>query len=117
MDLLRAMKEINETPTSLVLALLNDLLVDIVGKVATFSMADFCKIKLSFKDFLNAFVDRYVYQHASLDKFSPLKWKLHFLDVVGKVVIWRFFIVKELMVQYFCTLMVILGFENLKRLH
>jgi len=69
MALLRA-KEINETPTSLVEALPKELLVDIVGKFSTISMADLCKIKLYCKDLLNASVDRYVYQHASLDKFS-----------------------------------------------
>jgi hypothetical protein len=36
MALLRAKKEINETPKSLVLALPNELFVDIVGKVANF---------------------------------------------------------------------------------
>ena len=74
--LLRARKEINEKPTSLLLDLPNELLLDIVGNVVTFSMAYFCKIKLSCKDFLNASTDHYVYQHASLDKFHliPLAW-------------------------------------------
>jgi hypothetical protein len=77
MAFLRA-KERNqrETATSLVEALPNELLVDIVGKISTISMADSCKIKLSCNDFLNSSVDHYVYQHVSLDKFAliPHSW-------------------------------------------
>lgn len=74
---LRVKKEINkpksrknQKPISLVKTLPNDLLVNIVAKVASRSMIDLCKIKLSCKEFLNASEDDYVYQHAAMDKFA-----------------------------------------------
>jgi hypothetical protein len=67
MALLRAKKEINkfkrqknDASMSIVKALPNDLLVDIVGKVASGSIVDLCKIKLSCKEFLSASEDRSV---------------------------------------------------------
>jgi hypothetical protein len=118
---LRVKKEINkpksrgnQTPISIVKALPNDLLVNIVGKVASRSMADLCKTKLSCKEFLNA-------QHAVMDKFAliPLPW---FNDEKEAVFLSCYresgnleIIYREGMVQYFSTLMVNLGFENLKK--
>lgn len=103
------------------MALPSELLVDILEKVATISMAGLCKIKLSCKDFLNASADRYVYQHASLDKFPliPLAWFTNEKETIflrccrgsGNLEI----LYCEWMVQYFSTLMVNLGFESLKK--
>ncbi|KEH35004.1 hypothetical protein MtrunA17_Chr3g0116531 [Medicago truncatula] len=114
-------KEINETAIiSLVEALPDELLANIVGKVATFSMADLFKTTLSCKDFCKALEDPHVYQHAALDKFAliPLAWftsekETMFLSrcrEMGNLEI----IYREGMVQYFSTLMVNLGFDNLK---
>jgi len=120
MALLSAKKETNETPTSLVEALPNELSVNIVGKVATFSMADLYKITLSCKDFCKALKDPHVYQHAALDKFAliPLPW---FTDEKETTFLNRCresgnleIIYREGMVQYFSTLMVNLAFENVK---
>jgi hypothetical protein len=120
MALSSANKEINEIPMSLVEALPDELFVNIVGKVATFSMADLFKITLSCKDFYKASKDPHVYQHAALDKFPliPLPWftnekETAFLSrcrEMGNIEI----IYREGMVQYFSTLMVNLGFENVK---
>jgi hypothetical protein len=126
--LLRPKKEINklkshrnQTPIRIVKALPIDLLVDIVGKVASRSMADLCKIKLSCKEFLNASEDGCVYQHAAMNKFAliPLPWFTNEKEVSflrrcresGNLEI----IYREGMVQYFSTLMVNLGFETLKK--
>jgi len=129
MALLRAKKEINkfkrhknDAPISIVKALPNDLLVDIVGKVALGSMVDLCKIKLSCKEFLSASEDRFVYQHASLDKFAliPLPWfiaekETSFLRRCresGNLEI----LYREGMEQYFSTSMLNnLGFVNIKK--
>jgi hypothetical protein len=125
---LRVKKEINkpksrknQTPISIVKTLPNDLLVNIVGKVASRSMTDLCKIKLSCKEFLNASKDGYVYQHATMDKFAlvPLPWftdekETSFLSRCkesGNLEI----IYREGMVQYFSTLMVDVGLKNLKK--
>jgi len=128
MALLRAKKEINkfikhknDAPIIIVKALPNDLLVDIVGKVASVSMVDLCKIKLSCKEFLSASEDRFVYQHASMDKFAliPLPW---FTDEKGTSFLRRCresgnseILYREGMEQYFSTLMLNLGFEKLKK--
>jgi len=120
MALSSAKKEIKETPKSLAEALPDELLANIVGKVATFSMADLFKITLSCKDFCKALKDPHVYQHAALDKFAliPLPW---FTDEKETMFLSRCremgnleIIYREGMVQYFSTLMINLGFENLK---
>ncbi|WJX31695.1 hypothetical protein P8452_20100 [Trifolium repens] len=129
MALLRAKKEINMfknmhrniPPISIIEALPKDLLVEIVVKVASRSMADLCKVKLSCKEFLIASEDGYVYQHASMDNFAlvPLSWFTNDKETLflrrcresGNLEIFY----REGMVQYFSTLMVKLGFENLKK--
>jgi hypothetical protein len=67
---------IYDSPINILKAIPKDLVVEIVGKVASHSMADLCKVKLSCKEFLSAFEDGYVYQRASIDKFAlvPLMW-------------------------------------------
>ncbi|CAL5198882.1 unnamed protein product [Lathyrus oleraceus] len=129
MALLRAKKEINKlkkkkkhaSPINIVKTLPNELLVEIVGKVASHSMADLCQMKLSCKDFLNASEEGYVYQHASMENFAliPLPWftnekETSFLrrcrENDNLEILYR-----EGMVQYFSTSMVNLGFENLKK--
>ncbi|RYR76377.1 hypothetical protein Ahy_A01g000967 [Arachis hypogaea] len=54
----------------------NELLVEIFGKVASQSIVDLCKVKLSCKEFLNAAENDHVYQRASMENFSlvPLPW-------------------------------------------
>ncbi|AES92025.1 F-box plant protein, putative [Medicago truncatula] len=106
---LRVKKEINkpksrknQKPISLVKTLPNDLLVNNVAKVASRSMIDLCKIKLSCKEFLNASEDDYVYQHAAMDNRCRESGNLEI-------------IYREGMVQYFSTLMVDLGLKNLKK--
>ena len=73
------------------------------------------------KDFLSASADRYVNQHASLDKFPliPLAW---FTDEKETTFLSRCresgnleILYCEGMMQYFSTLMMNLGFENLKK--
>jgi hypothetical protein len=126
---LRAKKEINKlknkhrnnSPISIIKALPKDLLVEIVGKVASRSMVDLCKVKLSCKEFLNVSEDGYVYQHASMDNFAlvPLPWftgekETSFLRRCresGNLEI----LYREGMVQYFSTSEVNLGLENLKK--
>ncbi|GAU25420.1 hypothetical protein TSUD_70730 [Trifolium subterraneum] len=124
MSSLRAMKEINKVKNkhiSIVKALPKDLVVEIVAKVASRSMADLCKVKLSCKEFLDASEDGHVYQHASMDNFAlvPLSWfreekETSFLsrcrESGNSEILYR-----EGMVQYFSTLMVNLGLENLKK--
>ncbi|XP_061346724.1 putative F-box protein At1g67623 [Gastrolobium bilobum] len=97
-----------------------DLVVEIFAKVASHSIADICKVKLCCKEFLHAAEDNYVYQHASMDKFAlvPLQWftqekESSFLNRCresGNLEI----LYREGMVQYFSSLMVKLGLENLK---
>ncbi|GAU20444.1 hypothetical protein TSUD_130020 [Trifolium subterraneum] len=129
MALLRAKKELdklknmhrNNPRISIIKSLPKDLLVEIVGKVASRSMADLCKVKLSCKEFLNASEDGYVYKHASIENFAlvPLSWfkdekETSFLrrcKESGNLEI----LYREGMVQYFSTLMGSLGFENLKK--
>ncbi|GAU11159.1 hypothetical protein TSUD_197830 [Trifolium subterraneum] len=124
MSSLRAMKEINKLKNkhmSIVKALPKDLLVEIVAKVASRSMTDLCKVKLSCKEFLDASEDGHVYQHALMDNFAlvPLSWfreekETSFLRRCresGNLEI----LYREGMVQYFSTLMVNLGLENLKK--
>jgi hypothetical protein len=67
---------IYDSPINILKAIPKDLVVEIVGKVASHSMADLCKVKLSCKEFLSASEDGYVYQRASIDKFAlvPLMW-------------------------------------------
>lgn len=128
MALLRAKKEINKlkkknnaSPINIVKTLPNELLVEIIGKVASNSMADLCQMKLTCKDFLDASEDGYVYQHASMENFAliPLPW---FTDEKETSFLRRCrendnleILYREGMVQYFSTSMVDLGFENLKK--
>ncbi|XP_045786877.1 F-box protein At2g35280-like [Trifolium pratense] len=123
---LRVKKKINKlhgnnSSISIVEALPNDLLVQIVGRVASRSMADLYKVKLSCKEFLNASEDGYVYQRASMDNFAlvPLPWFKREKEILflrrcrerGNLEIFY----REGMVQYFKTLMLNLGLENLKK--
>ncbi|AES71027.1 hypothetical protein MTR_3g069240 [Medicago truncatula] len=75
-------------------------------------MVDLCKIKLSWKDFPNASVDRYVYQHASLDKVALIPHSC-FIDekettfLISCSESSHFEIIYcEGMMQYFCTLII-----------
>ncbi|MED6130288.1 hypothetical protein PIB30_000189 [Stylosanthes scabra] len=54
----------------------NELLVEIFGKVASQSIVDLCKVKLSCKEFQKAAENDHVYQHASMENFAlvPLPW-------------------------------------------
>jgi hypothetical protein len=127
---LRANKELNklksknrnDSPINILKALPKDLLVEIVGKVASHSMADLCKVKLSCKEFLSASEDGYVYQRASMDNFAlvPLPWfkgekETSFLKRCkesGNLEI----LYREGMVQYFGNnVMANVGLENLKK--
>ncbi|KAK7363583.1 hypothetical protein VNO77_05730 [Canavalia gladiata] len=99
----------------------NELLVEILAKVASRSIFDLCKVKLCCKDFLYAAEDDYVYHHASMEKFAlvPLPWftgqgEFSFLkrcrESGNSKISYR-----EGMVQYFRSSSLISGFENLKK--
>ncbi|GLT69072.1 hypothetical protein SLA2020_412520 [Shorea laevis] len=51
----------------------NDLLMEVLAKVASASFTDLFKAKLSCKDFYRLAEDDYVFQHVSLKEF-PLVW-------------------------------------------
>lgn len=110
----------NECP-SIIRALPNELLVEILGKVASTSMFDLCKVKLSCKELLHVAEDDHVYHHASMEKFAmvPLPWftgerESSFLkrcrESGNSEIRYR-----EGMVQYFSSLRVRTGLENLKK--
>ncbi|XP_027368690.1 putative F-box protein At1g67623 [Abrus precatorius] len=101
-------------------ALPNELLVEIIAKVASRSIVDLCKVKLCCKEFLHAAEDDNVYHHASMEKFAlvPLPWftgekESSFLkrcrENGNSEISYR-----EGMVQYFSSLRVKSGLENLK---
>ncbi|KAJ1395210.1 F-box-like domain superfamily [Sesbania bispinosa] len=102
-------------------ALPNEVFVEIVAKVASCSIFDLCKIKLSCKEFRLAAEEDYVYQHASIEKFAlvPLPWftdekETSFLNRCresGNLQISY----REGMVQYFSSFNEKSGLENLKR--
>nr|XP_004508220.1 putative F-box protein At1g67623 [Cicer arietinum] len=128
MALLRAKKEIkklklrNEFSVSITKSLPKELLVEIAGKVASRSIVDLCKMKLTCKEFLSASEESCVYQHASMENFAliPLPWftdekETSFLNRCrnsGNLEI----LYREGMVQYFCSLTIVdSAFENIKK--
>ncbi|XP_061349138.1 putative F-box protein At1g67623 [Gastrolobium bilobum] len=99
----------------------NELLVEIIAKVASSSIVDLCRVKLTCKQFLHAAEDDYVYQHVSMDKFPlvPLAWFtnekiLSFFkrcrESKNLEILYR-----DGMVQYFKSMRVKSGLENLKK--
>lgn len=117
----RNKKRKQESLSTTIKALPRELLVEIMAKVASASVLDLCKVKLSCKQFLHAAEDDYVYQHASMDKFAlvPLPWftrekETSFLkrcrESGNSEISYR-----EGMVEYFSSLRVELGLEKLKK--
>ncbi|KAK9056341.1 hypothetical protein SSX86_027431 [Deinandra increscens subsp. villosa] len=51
-----------------------DLLVDVLGRVASSSFTDLFNVKLSCKDLLEPTEDDFIYQSVSIDKFSQPHW-------------------------------------------
>nr|GEY86878.1 putative F-box protein At1g67623 [Tanacetum cinerariifolium] len=51
-----------------------DLLVGILGRVASSSFTDVFNAKLSCQDFLDAVEDEYIFQNISMDKFTIIPW-------------------------------------------
>ncbi|XP_022957270.1 putative F-box protein At1g67623 [Cucurbita moschata] len=52
----------------------NDLLIEVLAKVAAFSFTHLVQAKLATKDFLEASSHGYIFQHASLGNFQKLLW-------------------------------------------
>ncbi|XP_022990364.1 putative F-box protein At1g67623 [Cucurbita maxima] len=52
----------------------NDLLIEILAKVAASSYTDLVQAKLATKKFLEASSHNYIFQHASLENFHKLLW-------------------------------------------
>ncbi|OIW19595.1 hypothetical protein TanjilG_18405 [Lupinus angustifolius] len=114
-------KKMKHESISTIKSLPRELLVEIMAKVASASVLDLCKVKLSCKDFLHASEDDYVYQHVSMDKFAlvPLPWFINekessFLkrckDSGNSEITYR-----EGMVEYFSSLKIDSGLDNLKK--
>ncbi|KAK7264633.1 hypothetical protein RJT34_32242 [Clitoria ternatea] len=98
-----------------------ELLVEIIAKVASHSLIDLCNMKLCCKEFLHVAEDDYVYHHVSMEKFPlvPHGWfqgkrESFFLKRCGESgnseMLYR-----EGMVQYFSSLKLKRGLENLKK--
>ncbi|XP_023549317.1 putative F-box protein At1g67623 [Cucurbita pepo subsp. pepo] len=66
----------------------NDLLIEILAKVAAYSIKDLVHAKLATKEFLKASNHDYIFQHASTGNFRTLRWKIdpEFWSFMGKCV-------------------------------
>nr|XP_043608534.1 putative F-box protein At1g67623 [Erigeron canadensis] len=51
-----------------------DLLIDVLGRVASSSFTDLFNAKLCCRDFLGAAEDESIFQHVSIDKFPVIHW-------------------------------------------
>ncbi|XP_023549459.1 putative F-box protein At1g67623 [Cucurbita pepo subsp. pepo] len=67
------MARFNDFPPTIE-SLPNDLLIEVLAKVAAFSFTDLVQAKLATKEFLKASSHGYIFQHASLRNFQKLIW-------------------------------------------
>lgn len=99
-------------------ALPKELLMEVLKRVASASVSDLNKAKLICRDFLDAAENDYIYQHVSMEKFPLIPWfisdkEFSFLkrcrESGNSESLYR-----EGMVEYFSSLKVNSGLENLK---
>lgn len=60
--------------SSTIKVLPKELLMEVFARVASGSVSDLCKAKISCRDFLHAADHDYVYQHVSMEKFPLIPW-------------------------------------------
>ncbi|XP_050374680.1 putative F-box protein At1g67623 [Argentina anserina] len=71
---------------SVLMSLPNDLLLEVIAKVASNSFDDLCRIRQSCKEFNKAGQHDYIFEHVSIDKFPfiPLRRKEEFSEFLGR---------------------------------
>lgn len=106
-------------PSSSIKALPKELLMEVLARVASGSVSDLYKAKISCRDFLHAGDDDFVYQHVSMDKFPLIPW---FISDKESSFLRRCresgnseSLYREGMVQYFSSLQINSGLESLRK--
>ncbi|XP_057969606.1 putative F-box protein At1g67623 [Malania oleifera] len=119
MGLAKIMKRKICVPNRTIKSLPEEMLTEVLARVASSSLTDLCNAKLSCRDFLGAADDNYIFEHASMEKFPVAPWPVSeeassFLrrckECGNAEALYR-----EGMVEYFSKMGVDSGLEYLKR--